>query len=65
MVDIIRKLVIEESEAPVKEKHTVYEKVSENVEQFTVENLDQQIANLQKRIAELETKKASALALDK
>ena len=65
MTDIIRKKVIEEAEIPASVvAPVVFEKVTERVERFTVEDLDAQIANYQSKIDELKAKKASALALD-
>jgi len=59
----IRKLVVEEPDVP-EQQEQVYEKVSERVERFTIEQIDNEIANLQTRIDELKAKKSSAVALE-
>ena len=68
MTEIIRNKVVEE-EAPVAET-VVYEKVSEQVSSFTIEDvnreiemLEQDIIRSQIRIDELEAKKATACAM--
>ena len=65
MADVIRKVEEEESPAAVvAEQPNVYEKVTERVERFTIEQIDSQIVNLQKQIVVLEAKKAQALDLN-
>ena len=66
MADVIRKVEEEESPAAVvaEEQPNVYEKVTERVERFTIEQIDSQIVNLQKQIVVLEVRKEQALLLE-
>jgi len=62
---IIKKLTVPEV-VPTKETPQIYtEEIAQPVQvrQFTINQLDAQIANYQARIDELEAKKATALAL--
>lgn len=60
MTDIIRKKVVE---VEMPEQEVLYEKVSERVENFTIEQIDRDITKLQSKIDELKSRKTEALGL--